>query len=173
MMGKTKKMVFIALLVALASVLHVIEAFIPNPLSLPGVKLGLANVVTLLALMLFGFKEGIMISILRVLIGSLIGGTFLTTSFFLSFSGALVSTLAMALLIRFVLSLSIIGVSVVGAVIHNVTQLCVAYFIVETVGIFYYLPFLLFWALPMGIGTGIIAKMVGNHLKRLSLNMTI
>ncbi|GIM29700.1 heptaprenyl diphosphate synthase [Clostridium polyendosporum] len=168
-MRNAKNITYIAVLVTLASVLHAIEMFIPNPLPLPGAKLGLANVVTLIALLFYGLKEGMLISFLRVTLGSLIGGTFLSVNFLMSLTGAIVSTLIMYFLFKYVKSLSIIGVSIVGAVVHNIVQLIVAYFIVATLGIFFYLPFLLAIGIPVGMLTGIIAKNAFKHLQILRI----
>ena len=162
-MSKTKKLVFFAVMVSLASALHAVEMLIPNPLPFPGAKLGLANTVSLLTLAVYGLKEGIIVSILRVILGSLIAGTFLGLTFMLSMSGAVASTLVMAFLLRYVKGLSIVGVSVVGAVTHNISQLFMVSFVIKTTAIFYYLPFLLLVALPTGAATGLIVRSVKRH----------
>lgn len=168
-MIKTKNITLIAVLVSLASVIHAVEMVIPNPLPLPGAKLGLANVVTLVALLLLGFKKGMLVSVMRVILGSLISGTFMSVTFVMSLSGALFSTVVMYLFIKYAKSFSTIGVSVVGAVAHNIAQLITAYFVVSTGGIFFYLPFLLVVGVPVGIFTGAIAKNVYSHLKKLNI----
>lgn len=168
-MRNVKDITFIAVLVNLASVLHAVEMLIPNPLPLPGAKLGLANVVTLVALLFYGLKEGLLISFLRVILGSLIGGTFLSVNFIMSLTGAIASTLVMYFLFKYAKSLSIIGVSAAGAVVHNIVQLIVAYFIVETSSIFFYLPFLLAIGIPVGVLTGMIARNAFKHLQILRI----
>lgn len=162
---KTRKLTTVALLVALATVLHVIESFFPSPLPIPGAKLGLANIVTLLTLSIFGWKTGFHVAFLRVMIGSLLSGSFLTTGFFLSFSGAMTSTMVMALFLCLFPGFSIIGVSVAGAVFHNLGQLAMAGLIIEHIGIFFYLPVLLLAAIPTGISTGFLLKYLLKHLK--------
>jgi heptaprenyl diphosphate synthase len=160
-----KKPATIAVLTAFATVLHIIEAFIPNPFPIPGIKLGLANIITLLALVIFDFKTGMQIAVLRTVLGSLLSGTLLTTGFFLSFSGALTSTIFMALVLRFFPCFSLIGISVAGAAAHNIGQLAIASLIVEHAGIFFYLPVMLFSSIPTGLITGFLVKYLLQSLK--------
>lgn len=165
----THKITTVAVLVALASILHVIESFFPSPLPIPGAKLGLANIVTLLTLVLFGWKTGFQVAFLRIMIGSLLSGSFLTTGFFLAFSGAMVSTLVMALCLYLFSGFSVVGVSVAGAVFHNLGQLAMASLIIEHIGIFFYLPVLLLAAIPTGLFTGFILKYLLKHLKAIGV----
>jgi heptaprenyl diphosphate synthase len=139
---------------------------LPNPLPIPGVKLGLANIVTLLAIYLFGAKEGLAISVLRVLFVSFLSGTFLSVGFFLSLSGATISALVMASLKNFVPSLSLVGISIAGAVTHNVAQLLAASVLIQTGYIFFYLPVLLLAGLPTGLSTGYITRLLLPYLQR-------
>jgi len=162
---QAKKITTTAVLVAAATTLHIIESFIPVPIPIPGVKLGLANIVTLLTLVLFDFKTGMQIVILRILIGSLLSGTFLATGFFLSLSGALAATCIMAFLFYFFSGLSVIGISIAGAATHNLGQLAAAALIVEHTGIFFYLPLLLISSIPTGLITGLILHFLIKHLK--------
>lgn len=164
---KTRKLTTVAVLVALATTLHIIESFFPSPLPIPGAKLGLANIVTLLSLVLFGWKTGFQVAFLRIMLGSLLSGSFLTTGFFLSFSGTMTSTLVMALCLYFFPGFSIIGISVAGAVSHNLGQLAMAGLIIAHIGIFFYLPVLLLAAIPTGIFTGFILKYLLKHLKAI------
>lgn len=156
----TKKLVYLSVLVALASALHYLELFFPNPFPVPGAKLGLANIVSLIALAAFGLRDAMTVGILRVFIGSLVGGTFLGLGFLLSLSGAVVSTLVMYVLLRHFSSLSVIGVSVAGAAAHNLAQVTAAAAITGTPYLFYYLPFLFLAAVPTGFVTGVAAKTV-------------
>lgn len=159
-MKGTKKLVFLSVLVALASALHYLELFLPNPFPVPGAKLGLANIISLVALAAFGLRDAMTVVLLRVFIGSLVGGTFLGLGFLLSLSGAVFSTLMMSLLLRYVRSLSIIGVSVAGSAVHNLSQVTAAAAITGTPYLFYYLPFLFLAAVPTGFVTGIAAKTI-------------
>jgi heptaprenyl diphosphate synthase len=170
-LASTKKLTTIAVLVALAIVLHIFEALIPIPFPIPGVKLGLANIVTLLALVIFDFKTAFMIACLRTLLGSLMSGTFLNIGFFLSFSGALTACCLMGILLplstslRFHSGLSIIGISVAGAAAHNLGQLAMAALIIKHTGIFLYLPIMLLSSVPTGFLTGLLLKELLKSLK--------
>ncbi|MDK2784330.1 MAG: hypothetical protein PWQ41_655 [Bacillota bacterium] len=159
--GQTRKLLYLSLLVATGTVLHVFEGFLPALGALPGAKLGLANLVTLLTLALYGPVETWWVVILRVLLGSLMGGTLLTTTFFLSLAGALGSTLVMLSAVRLGRgALSLVGISVLGAVAHNLSQLLMASLLIQHLGIFFYLPYLLLFALPTGYFIGITASCV-------------
>lgn len=159
--GKTRRLLHLSLLVAGGTALHVFEAMLPALSVLPGAKLGLANLVTLLTLALYGPGATWWVMVLRVLLGSLLGGTFLTTTFFLSLAGGLGSTLVMTLAYRLGGgALSLVGVSILGAVAHNLSQLFIAAFLIRHLGIFFYLPYLLLFALPTGYFIGITAGYV-------------
>jgi heptaprenyl diphosphate synthase len=163
-MSDTRKMVFFSLLVALGTTLHVVEGMIPNPFPLPGLKLGLANIVTLITVYFYGLRDGLAVTVLRVVLGSLIGGIFLSPGFLLSLSGAVVSTLVMAYFLRYAPCFSIKGVSVAGAVSHNLGQLLAASLMIRSGTVFYYLPFLLLAALPTGLVTGHLLELVVRRL---------
>ena len=147
----TKK---IAYFIACGSALQVAESLIPHPV--PGVRLGLANITTLLALNSMCTGAVFQISILRPLVSSLILGSFLSPSFVMSLSGSVVSFLTMWLAITlFKGYLSNYGISILGAVFHNLVQLAVAYFfLIRHPGVFVFLPILLLSALFSGYFTG-------------------
>jgi heptaprenyl diphosphate synthase len=157
------------MLTTLAAALGLLETLLPNPFPLPGVKLGLANIVTLLVLYLYGLKEGLTVALLRVCFVSFLTGTFFSVGFFLSLSGSILSTLVMAFCRRLLPGLSILGVSVIGAVAHNMGQLGAASFLIQTGYIFYYLPILLLAGIPTGILTGYIAGLLRPHLEKRDL----
>jgi heptaprenyl diphosphate synthase len=165
-MFTTRRMVFLSLLVALGTALHVVEGIILAPLPLPGVKLGLANIVTLFALYLYGLREGITVALLRVLVGSLLGGLFLSPGFFLALSGAILSTLVMASLLRYTSCFSLLGVSIAGAAGHNLGQVLAASVLLQSRAVFYYLPWLLLAAVPTGLFTGHLLKALITRLER-------
>jgi heptaprenyl diphosphate synthase len=159
----------IAIMVALATALHVVESMIPIPYTVPGAKLGLANIVALYAVMTMGFGEAMAISFLRTLLGSLLSGTFLNVAYYLSTSGALVSTAVMyAFKKLFGDGLSVVGISVAGSITHNVTQLLVASLILRQIGVMFYLPYLLLFAIPTGIFVGILAGRIIVYTENLS-----
>ncbi len=155
-MQNTKRMVLLALLVAIASVLHVVESWIPLPLPVPGIKLGLANIVSLAVISMFGWRDAIYVAVLRVFLAALFGGVFLGPAFAMSISGALGSTVAMALVYQYWHpNFSLVGISIIGAVIHNMVQIAVAALLVSSATLLWYLPYLILFALPTGLATGI------------------
>ena len=165
-MTDLRRVTTFAILLALGAALWVLETLLPPPLPLPGAKLGLSNIVVLFTMLLLGGREGIYLAVLRSLLGSLIGGTFLSVGFFLSFGGALASALAMALGLRFLgKAFSLIGISIIGAVVHNTVQLLLVYYLfVRQLGILYYLPFLLWAGLASGVVTGAILVYLDRRL---------
>jgi heptaprenyl diphosphate synthase len=156
-MTGTKKLAFVALLVSMALVLHVLENMLPIPYIAPGVKLGLANIASLIAIVAFGFREAIIVVTLRSLLGSLLGGV--PSSFFFSVAGGLLSTAVMYSAYRWLGSnFSLIGISVMGAIAHNIGQLFVASIVVENFGVYLYLPVLMISAVITGIFIGLAAN---------------
>lgn len=163
-MKETREMVLLALLVALAIVLRGLETLIPNPL--PWIRIGLANIMTLLAILLFGLKSGLLLTILRVFIASLLFGTFLSPTFLLSVSAGICSTLAMGgMHVLFGKTFSPVGISVLGGFTHNLVQLCVAYVvIVKHAEIFYLFPILSLVGIISGLFNGVVVIFVYNHI---------
>ncbi|MEK7448729.1 MAG: Gx transporter family protein [Planctomycetota bacterium] len=159
----------VAALVSIATVLQISESLIPHPV--PGVRLGLANMITLVALVEMGFGAAMEISILRCVLSSFVLGTFLTPTFILSVSGALLSTIFMWVFYRLSSRLSkygfsLIGISIIGAVIHNISQLALAYYLlIKHPSIFYFLPLLMISSIVMGLLTGLVAAQVLWQLK--------
>jgi uncharacterized membrane protein/energy-coupling factor transporter transmembrane protein EcfT len=167
----------IAFLVSISCVLQISESLIPHPI--PGLRLGLANVVTLIALVTMEFKYTLEVTILRTILSSFIMGTFMSPTFILSFSSGIVSTLTMGLFywlsqIHKRYYLSIIGISVIGALMHNITQIFMAYLIlVKNPGIFVMFPWLCIGAVFMGWVTGLAAGGVCKKLKGMQVMETI
>ncbi|MFO0753704.1 MAG: Gx transporter family protein [Thermodesulfovibrionales bacterium] len=116
----------IALLASYALALHGIETLLPSPI--PWLKMGLSNIITLVALYRYGMESAVMVTLVRVLLGSLLLGTFLGPAFFLSLGGGVAGVLSMALTLRLLPGLfSPLGISLIGAFFHNTAQLFVAY----------------------------------------------
>ncbi|MEA5026160.1 hypothetical protein SDC9_153000 [bioreactor metagenome] len=161
-MNKTKRLTKLALILAISIVLHLIEPNLPIPVY--GVKLGLANIMGLVTLMMFDYKDMIYINILRVLLSSLLRGIIFGTAFWLSLSGVLLSTFAVILISRRN-QLSLPFLSVISAIFHSVGQLLCACYIYQTMYLlYYYLPIMLVLAVPTGLLTGLLA---GEVLKRI------
>ncbi len=163
-MKKTKKMILLSILVAIALVIYLIEAQIP--VLFPGIKLGLANSISLVALLLLGWKEALLIMVLRTILGSIFGGSM--SAFMFSIAGGVLSNIVMILLYKyFKNSLSIPIISVCGSVFHNVGQLMVAAFIVNDLKIYIYLPLLLVSAIVTGYFVGILASTLKSRLEKI------
>ncbi|KGM96473.1 heptaprenyl diphosphate synthase [Clostridium novyi A str. 4552] len=165
---KTRRMTLIALLVAQGLVLHVIEGMLPIPFIAPGARLGLTNIVTLMALYILDFNEVLLVVVLRVLLSTLIAGNM--SSFMYSIAGGIFSFLSMYTLKRIGKeNVSIIGVSIIGAVFHNIGQVIVAGIIINNAMIVSYLPILLVAAIGTGIFVGVTGKFLLPFLERLNL----
>jgi heptaprenyl diphosphate synthase len=142
---------------ALALVLHLVEAFLP-PLPLPGVRLGLANIVTLAVLALAGSGPALTVSLLRVLLGSLLAGTFGATAFWLSLAGAAASFLVMAALWRLPRPrFGFLGLSIAGAMSHNLAQLLAYSLLAGLRGLSAYALLSAGAAIPTGLVVGYLA----------------
>lgn len=162
-----RKSINIAMFLSLAVVLNIIESFIPIFISfVPGIKLGLTNIIIILVLYTYSFKDAFIVSILRVfLVGILRTGLF-SISFFFSLGGATLSILMMYLVKRYT-SLSIIGVSIIGAFFHSIGQIIMAIIILKNINLIYYLPWLLLFSIPTGVLIGVIGKEIIVHLEKL------
>lgn len=154
----------IAYLAGLAIAIHILEAAIPSPF--PGVKPGLANVVTIATLLIYGWKAAAWVSILRVLVGSLLIGTFLSPTFAMSLTGAICSICVLGISWRiFHHHLSAIGYSVLAAFAHMAGQFYLAYqLFIPNPGLLKLLPLFMTMALVFGLLSGIIAGAMIKHM---------
>lgn len=153
---KLKKMVFLGILVAVAIVVSIVEAQISTLLFIiPGVKLGLANIVTLIVLYLYGEKDAFLVLMIRILLVAILYSAMPAP--LLSLSGGLLSFAGMALLKR-VKNLSVVSVSVAGALLHMIGQIGMAILVLSTPALLYYLPYMMVISVPTGILTGLVAK---------------
>ena len=155
-----KRWMIIAMLMAMATVLSYLESFIP--VFIPGVKLGLANVIILIMLYEFKFYEAGIVDLLRILVVALIRGTLMTPTFLMSLSGGILSYIVMLIFSR-IKMFSPIGVSVLGSISHSIGQIIVVIIIINLDAVLYYLPFILVLSLATGILSGFITK---EYLKR-------
>lgn len=148
-----KKIAKMSMLLSISVVLALIESFIPIFNMIPGVKLGLANIVIVFAIYVLSFTDALYLSLLRViLIGVLRTGLF-SINFFFSLVGALLSIFAMYLFKKYT-KMSIVGVSVSGAIFHSIGQIIVAIIFLSNINILYYLPILLISSIITGILVG-------------------
>ncbi len=166
MAGGTRGVVVMSMMVATASVLHVVESWLPLPFPVPGAKLGLANIVTLVALLWWGRNTALLIAVARVMLGSLFGGMLFGPAFAMALAGAIGSLLVMDTVRLFAAQrFSPVGLSVLGAAAHSVIQLVVAAVLVDSVGVLAYLPWLTLFAVPTGLFTGLVALSFMRHLR--------
>ena len=137
-----------AIMVPLGVISHRLEALLPIPS--PWIKLGLANLMTLVALIFLGFKEAVIVTFLRVVIGSILGETFLGPTFFLILVGGIAAILIMGVLYKTAKNqMSLISISIFGAYTHTLaTSLCVYYFLIRESSFFTLLPFFVFTGSP-------------------------
>lgn len=155
--SSVQKMARVSMLIAAAIALGWIERMIPLENVLPGVKLGLANVVVLVALDRFGTKEAVLVMLLRVLLSGFLFST--PSALLYSLSGGILSLVVMIPALHWK-RLSLIGVSVLGATCHNIGQWIAVVFVTQTSGIILYLPILMLSGLACGFVTGLIAAAV-------------
>lgn len=153
------KLALLGILTAGAIVIGIVESFIPS-IGIPGVKLGLANIVILIILYELGILEAILVDLLRVLVVGLIRGTFLSMGFLMSLTGAVFSIGIMILFYLLVKKFSIVGVSVIGAVFHVIGQILIAMIYLGTVYVVYYLPIILVSSVITGVLVGLVAQLV-------------
>ena len=154
---KTRKIATLALAIALAMILSFVESQIPAFVAIPGVKIGLANIAVVFVLYKLGWKEAVLISLVRVFMVSVLFGT--AVSLFYSVAGAVLSLTGMVLLKRTGL-FSTVAVSVTGGVLHNVGQILMACLLLETNVIVYYLPFLILSGVIAGVVIGVVAAIM-------------
>ena len=156
-----KRTAFYGMFLALALVAGYIEQLIPINLGIPGVKLGLANIVTMLLLYIVGVPAACLISVLRILLSGFLFGRGFAMVY--SAAGAAMSMLVMALLKK-TKKFSSVGVSVAGGIFHNVGQIIVAMIVLETKSLAYYLPILILSGLVAGILIGILSGILTKRL---------
>lgn len=156
---KVQKMALLGVLTAGAIVIAILESFIPS-IGIPGVKLGLANIVILVILYELGILEAIIVNLLRVIVVGLVRGTFLSMGFLMSLTGAFLSLGIMILFYLLIKKFSIIGVSVIGSIFHVAGQILIAMIFLGTAYIFLYLPVIALSAIITGVFVGIMAHLI-------------
>lgn len=166
-MTNNQRLVYISLLAAQAVIITLVERAIPSPFAFaPGAKLGLSNIITLMALYTLSTKDASIVVSVRLILATLLGGTIST--FMYSAAGALLSFIGMYIVKKLSPSrVSIIGVSSTGAFLHNVGQLIVASWIAQTWTVLLYLPVLSFVGILCGIAVGITANYLLTHVQKL------
>ena len=161
---RTKKMTLLGLLLAVSMILSYVESQIPFFFGVPGMKLGLPNMAIVMILYLYGWKEALVVNVMRIVLTGFLFGNLSMILF--SLSGALISFIVM-LLLKKTDKFNMSGVSMGGGWAHNVGQILVAIFIVKTSGMLYYLPFLAIAGILTGFLNGTIASRVLPRIQKL------
>ena len=157
------RVAYYGLFAALAILMGYVEMLIPVPVPIPGVKLGLANVIIIIMMYFMDTKSAFFVSLVRVVLSGLLFAGF--AGLLYSLAGAMCSFVVMALLKK-TGKFSIAGVSIAGGIFHNVGQIIVAALVVQNVRMAYYLPFLLVSGVVTGLLIGIVAKTALGYLNR-------
>ncbi len=164
MRTRTGKIALLAMLVAAAFVLAYLESLIPTFIAVPGMKLGLTNIVVLVALYKLGWKEALIINVIRiVLVGFTFGNMF---SLMYSLAGGLLSGIGMIVL-KNACGARLVSVSVVGALLHNLGQLIVAMIVLDSASLFYYLVVLWIAGAVAGTFLGLICVPIVKSIKKI------
>ena len=153
----TRRLTALALGVSLAMILSFVESQIPPLAAVPGVKIGLSNIVTVVLLYILGWREAVCVSLVRVCLSALLFGN--AVAFIYSMSGAALSLLVM-IVAKKLLPFSAVGVSVLGGVMHNVGQVAAAIIVMESAGIAVYIAPLLVSGTVAGVAVGIAAGII-------------
>ena len=156
---KVQKIALLGVLLASTIVIAIAESFIPS-FTIPGIKLGFANIVILVTLYELGIWEAVFINVVRVFVVSFVRGTFLSMGFFMSLIGAFMSLGIMILLHLVIKKFSIIGVSVIGSLFHVTGQILIAMIYMGSVYVVYYLPIIALSALITGVVVGVVARAI-------------
>ncbi|MBR1664308.1 MAG: Gx transporter family protein [Ruminococcus sp.] len=158
-----KRLTELSLLTAVSLIMFVIEMQLPPIVPVPGVKLGLANIITVYAVYNYKPQEAALVFTVRVLIGSLFSGN--VTALIFSFSGGVLCLLGMILISRISDVSMIVPASVIGAALHNIGQIIAAVFVMNTTAVISYLPYLLFAGSIAGAFTGTCALLVIKRIR--------
>ena len=165
--SKVKELALRAMLVALCFVLSFVESRIPAFIAVPGIKLGITNLVVLVALYMLGWKDAFTINIIRIVLAGLTFGSLM--SMWYSLAGGMLATLGMIFL-KYALDAKIVTVSVSGALLHNLGQIAVAMIILRTDALFYYLVVLWISGAVAGVIIGILGYLVLNRIMKIPKN---
>lgn len=153
---KLRKMVFLGIMISISIVVSMVEAEISTVLFIiPGVKLGLANIITLIILYIYGPKDAFIVLIIRILLVAIIYSAMPAP--LMSLAGGIFAYVTMVL-IKKIKQLSVVSVSVAGSLMHMVGQIIMAILVLATKELLLYLPYMIILSVPTGIFTGIVAK---------------
>ncbi|MCR4617557.1 MAG: Gx transporter family protein [Lachnospiraceae bacterium] len=165
MQSRTKQIAISAMFAALAIGIYGLESMIPNPIPIPGIKLGLANIITLIVLKKYGLKESALVLAVRILLSSLLFGQLMSLLY--SAVGGALCLIAEYLVDKFLRGKALFITAIFGAILHNVGQLLVAVIITSLPGVLIYTPYLMISAVITGFVTGLAALFSLKLLKKL------
>ena len=163
---KTKKVAMLGLTIALAMIMSYIEALVPLSFAVPGIKMGLANIVIIFVLYKISTKEAILVSLIRVILVSLLFSNIMAMAY--SIAGAVLS-LSVMWVLKKTDKFSVVGVSIAGGIMHNVGQIIMAVILLGTEQITLYLPVLIITGTATGVVIGIVSGLVINRFKNIRL----
>jgi heptaprenyl diphosphate synthase len=167
---KHNKVLILAACAVMAVLLFMVESILPKPF--PFFRIGLANIFVLLILVNMDFKSAMVVALTKVAIGNLFSGLLFTPIVLLSLFGSVAACIIMYIGIKARLGLSLIGLSILGAVSHNLVQLTVAYFIlIKSIKLFSLVPVMLILALITGIITGGVASLLNDKFALVASTM--
>jgi len=158
----TKKLTTLAFFTTISLAIYAIESAIPPLVPIPGIKLGLANIITLLLLQFFSVKETMLVLLARILLSTLLFGQAMSLMY--SLAGGFFSLLFMALIMKLLQKKMTFLTGAVGGLAHNLGQLLIALAITSTVGVLTYLPFLILSGILTGLFTGLCTGFAGKYL---------
>lgn len=164
---QVKRFTYLALLSAMAITLNLVETAMLPPMF--GIfRIGLANIISLVTIRILGIKEMVIVNMMRVIIGNLMSGRFMGSSFWISLGGVLLSSIVLIIMDK--LHSSMMFSSVMSAIAHSVGQVCVVTFFYMTTYIAVILPYFLLLSVPTGLLTGFIAKVTSDRIQPLRQN---
>lgn len=157
----------LAILTALSSAVYYLETLVPFPIPLPGARWGFSNFAILYSLTSDNILiNGLYIAIFKSILGSLLAGKFLSPTFFMGLTGSIIATLAMYVIIKIKI-FDIIGISEVGAIFNNLTQVTIGWlFIVKSAGIFWYLPQMILFGTFSALANAFVVKSTFRSVKK-------
>lgn len=162
----TKKLTVLAMFTTLALIIFTVETAIPPLVPIPGIKLGLANIITLVLLRNYSAKDTLLVLLMRILLSSFFFGQ--AVSLLYSLAGGISCFIAMLVIHRLLQGHFLYLTSMVGAIFHNLGQILIAFLLTEVPGVFAYLPFLLLSGLLTGLFTGLCAHFIQKYLPPLT-----
>jgi heptaprenyl diphosphate synthase len=155
-MKDIKKMTLYANLLAIAIILNIVES-LWQVIPVPGAKIGLANIVTVIILFVYKPKDSIYFVMIRVIFVSILTGKLFNPIFYMSLSGGIFASVSMVILFKLDF-FGLLGISVLGSIMHTIGQIIMGIFVVGSIAVISYLPIMLLISVPAGIVTGIVSK---------------